>query len=486
MAYQIDFTASAYVHRSWRKTILRLLLLAAVLAFVWEVRTVYTTYHEPTLNMRLREYEAVAIPIEEMNAAWDVAAKEYAALARYYRLLWATNPTSILHAAASSETFRLRRAIHPVSWRLKTGGACRIDYRYTFESGDKAKQADGLEAEAIHAVTSAVQVVDGKVDVQGVRHENLLDVNEFAITLQFKLPDVKPFPAKEKVLADCVNEIAAMRKKVQETKFAEKGDAKGVQPTAQALMMAYLAIGRDKPDFPGVANVLNVSGWFDRADRFILKNKIPGDDRERQNLRATWNAIGDARFPWDRFRVLDNEALVSRTKALVSVSDGVRRFKGFLEKRHADCQRKLEPFVEAYARDDVFNAPLIEADLKNRVAAALGIGGVQTAFKDEPGAAAAVLVKADEVFSFTWVRWTLSFGGGGKRDDTRGQTEGVVSDPISIEKIAACVRRVQELGPGYAVDEVNVDFNPDGTISGAVLEGLLPVKKVTSTKERAK
>ena len=69
---------------------------------VWGVRDVYTTYNQPTLNMRLAEYEAVAHPIEEMSAAWDAAAKDYAALVRYYRLVWAANPTNFLSAMVSS------------------------------------------------------------------------------------------------------------------------------------------------------------------------------------------------------------------------------------------------------------------------------------------------------------------------------------------------------------------------------------------------
>ena len=102
MAYQIDFTASYYNRRRWKKVFLRLLLLAVIGGIVWGVNDVYTTYNQPTLNMKLAEYEGVARPIEEMNAAWDTAAKEYAALVRYYRLIWAANPTNFLTAMASS------------------------------------------------------------------------------------------------------------------------------------------------------------------------------------------------------------------------------------------------------------------------------------------------------------------------------------------------------------------------------------------------
>lgn len=484
MAYQIDFTASNYVNRSRRKAALRLLLLAAVAGAAWSVYDAYTTYNQPTLNMKLAEYEAVARPIEEMNVAWDETAREYGAMLRYYRLVWAANPTNFLAALASADAPRLGRGFHPLSWTLTTGGNCRLDYLYVFEPGDKAEQARGLEGKVAHAVTSLVEVVDGKVDVQGVRHENLLGVNELRITARFALPDARSFPAKERTLAGCVDEIAALRKRVQGAKVADGDAAGGTPATAQGIMMAYLSIGKDRPEFPDFTRVLNVAGWFERADAFIAKNRIPGDDAGRRKLRETWNKVGNARFPWQRFRALDNDELVRRTKALGTVSDGVRRFKGFLERRHADCRKKLEPFVEAYRHSDVFNRPFVESDLRDRAAKAAGIARARTAFKDETGVEPAVLAQTDETFTFTWVRWTLSVGKDVGRDGERGQDAEAAApeEPLTLAKLAACARRVLELGPGYALDTVKVGFGENGSVSGAVLEGLLPVKKVEAVK----
>lgn len=488
MAYQIDFTAKYYTQRRWKKAFLRLLLLAMLGGAVWGAYDVYTTYNQPTLNMRLAEYEAVTHPIEEMNAAWDTAAKEYAALVRYYRLVWAANPTNFLAAMTSSGAPRLKSGTSPLSWTLTTGGDCRLDFRFAFDSGDKAEQTKDLESEFARAVTSVVQVVGGAVDVKGVQHENLLNVEALNVSVGFALPDVRAFPAKEKTLADCVNEIAAMRKKVQETKFTDGGGAKGAPATAQGIMMAYLAIGRDKPDFPKSADVLNVAGWFDRADRFIVKNRIPGNDLERRQLKASWNEIGEARFPWERFRVLDNEALVNRTKALQSVSDGVKRFKEFLKKRQGDNKKKLEPFIEAYDHDDIFNKPLVESDLKDRVAMAAGLPRASVTFKDEPGGEVPVLVKDDEKFTFSWVRWTLSVGSAMGRDDERIQQQDKSGDesPITLKGLADCVHRALTLGPGYVLEKIKVSFAADGSVSGAVLEGLLPVKRVEPVKEAKK
>ena len=487
MAYQIDFTAQDYAFRRLRKILLRVLLLVAIGAFVYGVNDVYTTYNMPTLNMRLAEYEAVTHPIEEMNAAWDAAAKEYDAMVRYYRLVWAASPTNFLSAMASPAAPRLRQGLVPHSWTLATGGDCRLDLRYMFGTGDKAEQSRGLEREVAHSVTSIVQVADGKIDVKGVQHANLLNVDAFDITVQFALPNVRSFPAKEKALAACVNEIAAMRKKVQETKFATSGD-KGSPSAARGIMMAYLSIGKDKPDFPKTTDVLNIAGWFERADRFIVQNRIPGDDRERKRLKAAWNEIGEARFPWERFRDLDNEALANRTKALQSVSDGVKRFKVFLDRRQADNRRKLEPFVEAYDHGDIFNKPLVESDLRDRVAAAAGISRAKVAFLDEPETEPSILVKDDERFAFSWVRWTLSLGDATGRDTEKSESLGEANaeDQLTVAKLADCASRTLSLGPGYAIDKVRVDFGENGNVRSAVLEGLLPVKKVEPVKEAKK
>lgn len=488
MAYQIDFTAPNYVRRSRRKTFLRLLLLAAVASVVWGVHYVWDVYNQPTLNMKLAEYEAAARPIEEMNAAWDTAAKEYASILRYYRLIWAANPTNFLNAMASKDAPKLSRGFHPRSWSLKTGGECKLDYLYVFEPGDKAEQTKTIEDALAGAVTSVVRVVGNKVEIAGVLHENLLRLDDLSLNVRFSLPDVRRFPAKEKAMTECVGEITSFRRKVHETNIPAAKNSRNIPKSAQAMMIEYLPIGKDKPDYPAFGDVVNVAGWFNQADQFIAKNGIPGDDAKRRDIKAAWNNIGMARFPWDRFRLFDNDALVENTKALAAVSDGVKRFKSFLDERHADSRRKLEPLIGGYAHSDVFNKPLVEADLDGRVAKAAGISRVRVSFKDEPGAEPALLDKEDEKFVFTWVRWTLALGDAVARGERgaspeRDERPAENEDPLTLAKIADCARCALELGPGYVLDTVKMEFRPDGSVSGAILEGLLPVKKVEQKKE---
>lgn len=491
MAYQIDLTESVWIGRRRRKALLRLLLLGALGAAAWGAYDCYETYNQPTLNMRLANYEAAAYPIEDINVLWDGAAKEYGALFRYYRLLWAANPTNFLGRMVTPDAPRLGRQIRPLNWSLKTGGDCVLGYRFTFDPGDKFEQAKGLEDRFVHAVTSVVAVTDGKVEVAGVRHENLLDVDGFDVSVRFRLPEAKAFPDKGKKapwLAERVKEIEKFRKKVQEdTKLEPDGDTKG-STTAGALMIAYLPRNyeKGKPDFPQMKNVINVAGWFSRADQFIARHRIPIADAERQKLKAVWNKVGEARFPWERFRVLDNEELVLRTTELKTIAEGVSRLKKFLEPRHAFCLRMLEPFVECYDRSRVFNEPVIRDDLVARLATAVGVPGVQVAFRDEPGGEPSVLEKTDEKFTFSWVRWSLTVGGGAKREGEQAES----SEPLPLGKLSDYLGRMLGYGPGYALDSVKIDFAADGTdVAGAVVEGLLPVKKyeaVASTKGDAK
>ena len=483
MAYQIDFTSSNYALRSWRKLILRSFLVSVIVGVAWGVCDVYKTYNQSTLNMKLAEYEAVSRPIEEMNAAWDQAAEEYAALSRYYRLLWASSPTNFLNAMLSADASRLGSGLIPLRWKLTTGGRCKLDFTYKFMPGDKAEQVKNLETEVANAVTSVVVVVDGKVVVQGVQHENLLNVEELNITVSFSLPDVKTFPSKEGSLSACVNEIALLRKKVHDIKVENAGDIKGASVSASQMMKKYLPEnlakkdGKALSDFPDSNKAISVSGWLANADKFIAEHRIPADPG-RNRLRAAWNEIGEARFPWDRYRDLDNDELVACTKELGRISDKVKQYKNFLIHRSDDFKKKLEPLAESYDRKDVFNKPFVESDLKGRVAAAVGVARAETSFRDEKGSDQVTLEMETETFSFSWVRWTMALGEvvGLGADSVMPDKPSRNADAISLAMLADCATHAVELGPGYALDSVNIYFRPDGDVAGAVLEGLLPVK----------
>ena len=391
----------------------------------------------------------------------------------------------------SKDAPRLGTRFRPQRWAMATGGKCEFRYRYEFGPGDKAEQTKGIEAEIAGSITSAVEVADGKVEVRGVRHENLLNVDGLDISAVFSLPGAKSFPGEIRALADRVSEIGAMRKKVQDTKIPGAGDVKGQAASVRDVLMKYLPRnykkkddekkdGKTLPDFPDVSNVINVSGWFDRADKFIAANAIPGSEAERKKLKEAWRAIGDARLPWDRYRVLDNDEIVGSAKSLSVDSDGIRKFKPILDQRRAHCRKNLKPFIDAYERNDIFNKPLVDSDLRDRVAKAAGIPRARVTFKDEAAADPSMLDNEDETFTFTWVRWTLLLGDAVGKGDERESGD---SEWITLERVADCAKRVVELGPGYAIDTVKVEFGPEGNVIAAVLDGLLPVKKVVPRKK---
>jgi len=491
MAYSIDFTSRQYAWRSRRKFCLRMLLIAAIAVAVWEVYDGFRIYNSPTLNMRLAEYEAVTRPIEEMDAAWSEAEKEYFVMDRYVRLVWVDNhPTNFLNAMALPDSRRPGKGFRPLRWVLNTGGECRLDGVYVFRPGDKAAQATNIAAEVSCTITSAVDVVGNKVDLQGIKKEHLVWVDELDISARFFLADSMKFPAKEKSLSDCVGEIKKLREKVQTAKISKDEGPAAPPNTAQSLMTKYvdLQLKVDKRKLPDYKVAINIPGWFDAVDK-VLENDamaagktLPDSDvKRRRGLRAVWDKVGDARLPWQRFRELDNSYLKSRTIALSEVSDGVKRFKTFLDKRREDCKRRLEPLIEAYDRKDVFNEPLVVADLHDRVAAAAGITRAKATFRELEPCEPSVLVKDGDRFEFTWVRWTLYLGARVERDvdKMRSDAGNPSQERLSLAKVADCARRALELGPGYALESAKIDFAPDGEVAGAVLEGLLPVKNVT-------
>lgn len=484
MAYQIDFTCVNYKRRTIRKRLLRGLFVAMVLSVAYAIYDIYKTYNEPTLDMCLNELEAVAKPIEEINASWDVALEKYNSLIGYYRLLWAEIPTNILNAAKSAGWPSLPSSYHPLKWRFTTGGKCTLDYRYVFSSGDKAEQSKAISSVMLNAVTSNVHGIEGKVDISGIQSENLLNVDGLNLTVTFNLAGVKTFPSKEAVLSECVKEIESLRTKIHKTKMVSKSFADGRPITVRDLFMKYLAVGKDKSDFPDWKKAISVEGWLDSADRFIVKNRIPGDERERKLLKEAWNKIGNARLPWERYRELDNLALAEQIKELGVIADGVKGFRAFLVKHREDCRKKLGSFVESYDRSDIFNKPIVENDLRDRVALTTGLEGINITFKDEPEKERIVFVKEEETFTFSWVRWRVFAGEKRNERDNSGREQASGPEEIvTLEKIASFAEKTLQLGPGYALESIDIDFDHKGAVEKFVMTGLLPVKKIEISKE---
>lgn len=371
----------------------------------------------------------------------------------------------------------------PKSWLLTTGGECKLDYDFVFDSEDKAAQAGRIESNVSNVIVSLVTVVKDKVDVSGVKLENLLGDKKLDIAVKFNLPDAKSFPAKEPMLDKTTKEIIAMRKKVQETRLPEDTKFGTGTYTAKEIMSKYLPKTKDE-DFPVIDDVINVAGWFNKADEFVKKHRFPMSPDSRPSLKERWNRIGAARLPWERFRDLDNEVLASATNRLLEVATASQKYKYFFALRKQDSEKKLRPLIEAYNRSDIFNKPMIEPDLKVRVAEAAGIPSVHVKFDDEPKVGPAILSVEDEVFTFTWVRWNMTLGAGSSRDAERDGASSSASrqNQFTLEKLYDCINRLLNLGPGYVLRSVSVRFNNDGNIAGAELEGLVPVKKVEEKK----
>ena len=474
MSYRIDFTASNHDLRRLRKICLRILAVSAAAAACWCAYSVYKTYNSPTLDMKLREFESVAHKVEDVNRLWDETHAEWTAMLHYYRLVWADGCARFLEGAAASGASLFGPGYRPVKWTLKTGGRCRLEYRYVFEPyryafepGGKAEQAASIPTNVVRAVESVVDVSPEGVSVAGVQTENLLNLEGLDISVSFSLAGGKRFPEKDAALAACVKEIEKMRREVQDA-VLPGGEALNAQKTAKDKMMAYLPFVKDREDYPAFTNAIDIAGWFEKADRFAKNNPdISFDSAAQARLKAEWSKVGEARYPWDRFRELDNDLLVARKEAFESIASGIGEFKSALLDKHAECRARLMPLTAAYNHKDVSNENMIETDLAVRVAGESGIADARVEFFDDPGAPRPSLDNGGTRYVFVWVRWRLLLSG----------------EELDAGKIAACAKKLTELGPGYRLDEADIEFDADGKASAAVLTGLMPVKKAEEIKE---
>jgi len=485
MAYRIDYTERQYRIRFWRKLILRLVLATTASYTGWKVYDGCRIYKQPNLDAKLSDYETAAGTIERVNREWIEASKEYQAMLKYYRLVWADKPLEFLSAISKPTAPKPGPSFHPRQWTLVTGGECRLDYVCTFDDAvgmDKRVRVNSIAPELVGMVTACVKTVVGEVAVKNVCYTNLLNMTRQEPYVTFTLADAKKFPDTNKSLAEHVGEIQAMRKKILTSKFAETDGSKAKQNlpvTAQELMTQYVLGIKDLSDLPPCTNVINVAGWLSRVDRIASPtNSMKGTETTRRALKARWNRIGKAQLPWQRFRVLDNDDIVSRTRKLKKALGSVSELAGLLESRHEDIVRKLKPLVEAYSRNDVFDYPYIGNDLTNNVTRSVGVEPVAVWFAEEPEKNPPQLVLNDERFVFKSVRWKLLLGADSMPDGDRVMRV-ERARPITLADVSACAERAVRLGPGYMIDKVVIRFDDEGQVAWAVLEGLLPVKEVT-------
>lgn len=479
MAYSIDYSASFYRRRGAVKWTLRAVALVALCAIACGLHDSWVVYNSSSLDEKLNAYQAAALPIEKLSADWDAALARYNGMLPYYRLKWTTNITDLARSVMETSK-KLPPSFHLTGWSLKTGGECSISYKYVFDAAGKAQQA----VAASNAMAQAVSTIRGieAVKVSDIPTENLLNVSEVNVSVGFKTPAPKAFPKKDAAFDAGFKMIQNRRQKIHKAKIGAEKDTKNGKDVL-GLMQSYRTRIKEKKDAfkEDEKKALDVKGFMDAVDHLAgpaLKSPLKSSAK---NEREMWESVGAARLPtWcglfgfdARDPELDTPDLALELAEIKKVKDGVQPVKQWIELYMADSAKKLEPFKESYERREIYNQNIVQSDLIVRAAG--GDGRFSSSFSQQPSGKVDYATK-DEIFTFSWVPWTVSVHSAAKRETAADEAADASAEPITLEAVLKYATVVSELGPGYAISALRVNFRGN-EVESATYEGLLPVRE---------
>lgn len=458
---------------------LRVLALVVACAIACGLHDSWVVYNSSSLDEKLNAYQAAAMPIEKLSADWDAAMVRYNGMLPYYRLKWSEDITDLARAVMEASK-KLPPSFHLTGWSLKTGGACSISYKYVFDAAGKAQQA----VAASNAMAQAMSTISGieAVKVSDIPTENLLNVSEVNVSVGFKTPGLKALPRKDAAFDAGFKMIQNRRQKIHKAKIGEAKDTKNGKDVL-GLMQSYRTRIKEKKDAfkEDEQKVLDVKGFMDAVDHIAgpeLKSPLKSSAK---NEREVWESVGAARLPpWcglfgfdARDPELDTPDLALELAEIKKIKDGVLPIKQWIELYMKDSDRKLEPFKESYERREIYNQRIIQSDLIVRAAG--GDGRFTSSFSQQPSGKVDYATK-DEVFTFSWVPWTVSIRNAVKRETSEGESTDASVEPITLETVLKYATVVSELGPGYAISALRVNFRGN-EVESATCEGLLPVRE---------
>lgn len=486
MAYSIDYSASFYRRRGAIKWTLRAAALVAAYAIACGLHDSWVVYNSKSLDEKLNDYQAAALPIEKLSADWDSASVRYNGMMPYYRLKWSEDVVDLAKAVLAANK-GLPTSFHLTGWSLKTCGACSLSYKYVFDAAGKSQQA----VAASNAMAQAVSTIQGieAVKISDIPTENLLNVSEVNIAVTFKTPEPRAFPKKESAFDAGLKMIQNRRQKLHKAKVGTEKDTKNGKDVLGMMQSYRTRIKEKKDEFKAdEKKVLDVKGFMDAVDHFAgpaLKSPLKSSAK---NEREEWESVGAARLPpWCglfgfdcRDPELDAPDLPLELVEIKKVRDGIQPIKQWLEMYLADSDEKLKPFKEAYERREIYNQNIVQNDLIVRAAG--GDSRFATSSLKQPSGKVDYATK-DEVFTFSWVPWTVSIRNEAKRETSAGEPVEVSVEPITLDAVLKYATVVSELGPGYAIGALRVNFR-EGEVETATYEGLLPVRESKSVSAR--
>lgn len=452
MPYVIDFTSHKYRRRQLGAQVGSILLIMTLAGAAWVAGWVYRTWHEPTLAERLAEYQALAMEIEPLHAQWQQANTVIGEVAPWYNLLWGESVKEVLKTA-TDQIPRHPVGLRPLSWDLRTGGACRMIYELEFQGQDRTIQRE----QTVNYLSTMFERWKATVKAPGM-DLGTLDRIELAVDLNLDKPK-QALPPVPEAIQKAVDKIGKRRKSIQgmNIEVGKDGSTTVMDLMAQGAVDSRLSIMAVDPGYA-----------FREGRRNLVKGEL-AVPQSMEDAEAAWRKFASRRWPWLRERQLDNPDLRREIESLRQIVNaglpGTRPFRDWIERVENDLRPALlagfdleETFNDNVARDRLFESlPGLNQDqFRFFVAQSKTTNGLMLA------------------------RWELNAGASGGSTGTA-----VTLDPLEVARTMA---GIPDTKLGFVLDRLLVQFGWSARngleLSKATASGLVAiVDKNANVKE---
>jgi hypothetical protein len=444
-----------------------ILFLLLALAFSLFGRWCYNLWESPTLKQKLVAYGDLTGNIAQLHDEWETAEKNYNSIAPYYRMVWARASLTNLFSSLEGGG-RLPGSLQPISWTIDTTDSSTLKYRLHFTEQQSSKRQ--LCDNAANSLRRMMQDNSDCIETNSLElvypDKDLHDVSSIDFTVQFNLvadaaANMPPMPEQ---LKNAVAMIENRRESILECEF-KHGSFDG--KTVRTMLGDALAMIRGQLDPEDEKNLnRQIINTMDPG-RVLrnMKEALPADGSVPEGFESIieeWNRLASRRFPWMRFKELDNEELaneiatmkiLSESGLLVSVND----ISSILD----SIEMLRNPLLKGYDEAAVFDEGVVK-DCITRL------------FQGKSMESPRIDVQRQhENPDILLVLWKMRSGAGDSQ--SRGSRINTVEDVLD------CIHGILALQNGMQIGRVELEINGrtgrDLRVGQYSVQGLLPVRR---------
>jgi hypothetical protein len=455
LAYRIDFTERRYRLKRTVVWVIAISLMALCVMLAVLGMRVYRQWEKPTLAEKLAAMHGYAEGMEPVYRDWMACVNAFNSVAPFYHLFWSTNAVETLATMLSREEL-LPRSLQSLSWSLKTGGDCELQFALKLEPQERRHQL----TETVEAIRSLVAPLEAKVS--WAEHD-LAAISELDITLAFTLPGpaYESVPSPPAVLQRTVDHIDATRKAVQAYQWTGQSKRDPLAVINKLETIYKRAIDDDSHTSlywrKQLKSAVDPYSFLRELERDLEKHNRPVPP-ELVAFRDEWQQLASRRLPWRRLKILDTPQLESDVEILKALTTGVPAplFFESIMKRIAILKATLRG---GYERESVFDETILRSRVKQ-------------ACNDLPLESDAFDVQESASHDgFILATWSLRM--------THSDAVNGVEHVVELHDFLSALERILALKVGFVVDQVAITFDdarPMGlTVIDARATGLLAV-----------